>query len=99
MFGTFEQTLKGYLDRSIFQTENCCPYTTRFSQSDADPVFSDGRKVSETVARLKGDPGYAEQIEPIRLVRYRDLPPSVQQRLAAQGANEHSVFSLDNGCD
>jgi hypothetical protein len=72
------------------------PKTIKFSQNGVSREFSDGSKVSDLIGRFKSDPSYAERIEPIRLVRFRDLPGEVQEKLAAQGASEHSVWSLDN---
>lgn len=72
------------------------PKTVLFSQDDISHVFSDGKSVSELSHRLKNDPSYINQVEPIRKVRMKDLPPAVQDRLRSQGAHQHSVFSLDN---
>lgn len=36
------------------------------------------------------------EIEPIRLVKYNDLPSEVQQYLSKQGVSSSTVFSLDN---
>ncbi len=45
---------------------------------------------------LKNSPEYASSIEPIRLVRYNDLPNKVQKYLSKQGVSSSSVFTLDN---
>ncbi|HFL5872618.1 TPA: RHS repeat domain-containing protein, partial [Serratia marcescens] len=72
------------------------PKTVLFSQDSINPVFDDGRNVNELIHRLKNDPSYINQVEPIRKVRMRDLPENVQERLISQGAHKDSVFSLDN---
>jgi len=72
------------------------PKTIRFSQNSTDDVLGNGTPIAKLVARLRANPSYAARIEPIRLVRFRDLPASVRARLRAQRVDEHSVFSLDN---
>lgn len=47
-------------------------------------------------ARLKADPAYAQKIEPIRIVKFKDLPSDVQTKLLNQGVSKDTVFSLDN---
>jgi hypothetical protein len=46
--------------------------------------------------KLKNKPGYASQIEAIRLIRFNDLPLDVQEKLKSQGGKSNMVFSLDN---
>ncbi|WP_395853321.1 DUF6531 domain-containing protein [Cystobacter fuscus] len=70
--------------------------TIRFSQSSVDSKFSDGSKLSELTGRLLTDPSHAAKVEPIRLIRFRDLPPAVRDKLSTQGVSPHSVFTLDN---
>ncbi|WP_239366289.1 hypothetical protein [Snodgrassella communis] len=72
------------------------PKTVLFSQDDISPNFSDKRSMNELIYRLKNDPSYINQVEPIRKVRLTDLPTNIQERLISQGANKHSVFTLDN---
>ncbi|MFE8146101.1 RHS repeat-associated core domain-containing protein, partial [Brenneria goodwinii] len=72
------------------------PNTILFSQDSINPIFDDGRNVNELIHRLKNDPSYISQVEPIRKVRMRDLPNNVQDKLLSQGAHKDSVFSLDN---
>ena len=45
---------------------------------------------------MKNSPEYASSIEPIRLVKYNDLPLEVQDYLGKQGVSSSAVFSLDN---
>ncbi|MDE6627366.1 MAG: hypothetical protein K2K56_13510 [Lachnospiraceae bacterium] len=35
-------------------------------------------------------------MEPIRLVKFKNLPEDVQTKLKIQGVSEYTVFSLDN---
>ncbi|MFY0582717.1 RHS repeat domain-containing protein [Cystobacter fuscus] len=70
--------------------------TVRFSQSSVDSKFSDGSKLSELTGRLLTDPSYAAKVEPIRLIRFRDLSAEVRDKLSKQGVSPHSVFTLDN---
>ncbi|MBI0552809.1 hypothetical protein F5988_22030 [Pectobacterium parmentieri] len=72
------------------------PKTVLFSQDSIGSVFSNGQKVNDLIYRLKNDPSYINQVEPIRKVRLTDLPTNTQERLISQGANNHSVFTLDN---
>ena len=68
----------------------------RYSQDDIGSKFSDGTSVNETIARLKADPKYAKNIEPVRLIKFKDLPTDVQKKLVSQGVGKHTVFTLDN---
>ena len=70
--------------------------TINFSQKSIDSKFSDGTNIKDTIYRLKNDPSYAEKMEPIRIVKYKDLPADVQQKLASQNVGKHTVFTLDN---
>jgi RHS repeat-associated protein len=72
------------------------PKTVLFSQDSIGSTFSNTKKVNELIHRLKNDPSYINQVEPIRKVRLTDLPTDIQERLISQGANKHSVFTLDN---
>ncbi|UAN60404.1 RHS domain-containing protein [Serratia sp. JSRIV004] len=72
------------------------PKTIQYSQDSINPHFSDGNKINDLIFRLKNDPSYINQVEPIRRVRMVDLPVEVQEKLLSQGAHKHSVFSLDN---
>ncbi|WP_416054558.1 RHS repeat domain-containing protein [Pectobacterium versatile] len=72
------------------------PKTILFSQDSIAGSFSDGGSINELVHRLKNNPSYINEVEPIRKVRMRDLPTNVQERLMSQGAHKDSVFSLDN---
>lgn len=71
------------------------PKTILYSQDSINPIFDDGRNVNELIHRLRHDPSYINQVEPIRKVRMADLPVSVQDKLLSQGAHKDSVFSLD----
>lgn len=72
------------------------PKTVLYSQNDINPIFDNGRSINDLKHRLINDPSYINQVDPIRKVRMRDLPESVQERLLSQGAHKNSVFSLDN---
>ncbi len=50
----------------------------RYSQDNIRGTFDDGTNVNELVYHLKNSPEYASTIEPIRLVKYNDLPSEVQ---------------------
>ena len=68
----------------------------RYSQDNIRGIFDDGTNVNELVYHLKNSPEYAATIEPIRLVKYNDLPNEVQQYLSKQGVRSSTVFTLDN---
>ena len=68
----------------------------RYSQNDIRGIFDDGTNVNELAYHLKSSPEYAATIEPIRLVKYNDLPSEVQQYLSKQGVSSSTVFTLDN---
>jgi RHS repeat-associated protein len=72
------------------------PKTVKFSQSSVDREFSDGSTVNDLIGRLRADPSYSAKVEPIRLVKYCDLPENIQQKLTGQGVSPHAVFSIDN---
>ncbi|HDK8956537.1 TPA: RHS domain-containing protein [Acinetobacter baumannii] len=65
------------------------PKTIRYSQNGYSPCFGDGD-------RLAADPSYAAKVEPIRLVRFKDLPQNVLAKLLEQCAKSNMVYSLDN---
>lgn len=68
----------------------------RYSQNDIRGTFENGASVNELVYHLKKSPQYASNIEPIRIVKYKDLPSEVQKYLSKQGVSSSVVFSLDN---
>ncbi|MDC5098199.1 RHS domain-containing protein [Acinetobacter baumannii] len=72
------------------------PKTIRYSQNGYRPCFGDGGNVNGLAHRLAADPSYAVKVEPIRLVRFKDLPQNVQAKLLEQGAKSNMVYSLDN---
>ena len=72
------------------------PFEIFFSQDSISPVFDDGSKLNNLVGRLRNTPSYAESVEPIRLIRMRDLPENIQRKLLAQGSYADAVFTLDN---
>ncbi|MDX6694606.1 MAG: hypothetical protein QOF02_2209 [Blastocatellia bacterium] len=47
--------------------ERANPEDIRFSQDTANPIFSDGRNINDTIAELKARPGLAEEITPIKV--------------------------------
>ena len=68
----------------------------RYSQKSINPYFDNGCNVNELIAYLKADPFYAKKVDPIRLVKFKNLPTDVQKKLKLQGASSFTVFSLDN---
>ena len=68
----------------------------RYSQNDIRGTFDDGTNINDLTYHLKNSPEYASSIEPIRLVKYNDLPTEVQEYLSKQGVSSSTVFSLDN---
>lgn len=70
--------------------------TIRYSQNGYSPCFGNGGNVNGLAHRLQADPSYAAKVEPIRLVRFKDLPQNVQAKLLEQGAKSNMVYSLDN---
>lgn len=72
------------------------PKTIRYSQTGYSSCFGNGGNVNGLAHRLTADPSYAKQVDPIRLVRFNDLPKNVQSKLLEQGAKSNMVFSLDN---
>ena len=68
----------------------------RFSQSSISSTFDDGSSVNDLIYHFKNSPDYAANIEPIRLVKYKDLPSEVQNYLSVQNVSPSTVFSLDN---
>ena len=72
------------------------PRNIRYSQDTIGEDFGDMTSVNELLHHLKRDPDYASQIEAIRLVKFKNLPPEVQTYLINQGVSPYTVFSLDN---
>ncbi|OUJ94736.1 hypothetical protein BFG48_001120, partial [Acinetobacter nosocomialis] len=72
------------------------PKTIRYSQNGYSPNFGNGENVNGLAHRLQADPSYAAKVDPIRLVRFKDLPQNVQAKLLEQGAKSNMVYSLDN---
>lgn len=72
------------------------PKTIRYSQNGYSASFGNGENVNSLAYRLQADPAYAKQVEPIRLVRFNDLPKNVQDKLSEQGVKSNMVYSLDN---
>lgn len=68
----------------------------RYSQNDIRGTFDDGTKINDLTYHLKNSLEYASSIEPIRLVKYNDLPTEVQEYLSKQGVSSSTVFSLEN---
>ena len=68
----------------------------QFSQNSVSSVFSDGSKFSGLTNALRNSPDYYMSVEPVRVIRFQDLPTNVQQRLASQGANRYGIYSIDN---
>lgn len=68
----------------------------RYSQNDIRRTFENDASVNENQSIIKKTPQYASNIEPIRLVKYNDLPSEVQEYLSKQGVSSSMVFSLDN---
>lgn len=94
-------TLYGYVKDSNVWTDAFGltmknPFEVFYSQSSISSVFSDGSSVRGTIGLLSGNPAAAENIEAIRLVRMRDLPSEIQDRLLLQGSHKDAVFTLDN---
>lgn len=80
----------------IFGLTPINPASVLFSQDNISKNFSDGSSVNDLIEKVKNDPSYMDNVEPIRTVNMKDLPQNVQARLKAQGAPENAVFSLDN---
>nr|WP_246873689.1 RHS repeat-associated core domain-containing protein [Paenibacillus dendritiformis] len=87
--GPYEETSN--LPTKLRDTRNI-----RYSQDTISSRYSDNTNMNETIARLKADPSYAEKIEPIRIIKFDNLPKDVQDLLKSQGVGNHTVFSLDN---
>ncbi len=68
----------------------------RYSQKSINPYFDNGSNIKELIAYLKADPFYAKKVEPIRLVKFKNLPTNVQKELKLQGVSSFTVFFLDN---
>ena len=45
---------------------------------------------------MKSNPSYFKRVEPLRVIKFKDLPNSIQNRLRSQGANTDGIYSLDN---
>ena len=68
----------------------------RYSQDDINGVFDNGTNINNLIYHLKNDPRYAANIEPIKIVKFKNLPVEVQNYLLGQGVSPYTVFSLDN---
>lgn len=72
------------------------PRNIRYSQDSIKGDFDSGQNINGLIYHLKNTLDYANTIEPIRLVKYKDLPLEVQEYLKKQGASPYTVYSLDN---
>ena len=72
------------------------PFEIFFSQDSLNPIFDDGIKLNNLIGLLKNNPAAAESVEAIKLVRIKDLPVNIQERLLKQRAHADAVFTLDN---
>lgn len=95
----------GYYDPSGYLALSCVhkgkaqlkdPRNIRYSQDSIKGDFDSGQNINGLIYHLKNTPDYANTIEPIRLVKYKDLPLEVQEYLKKQGASPYTVYSLDN---
>ena len=67
-----------------------------FSQDSVSPIFDDGSNINCLIHAMKNNSNYFEKVNPIRVIKFKDLPDKIQKRLVSQGANQNSIFSLDN---
>ena len=89
--GSISFDVKGSRTSKLRNTQNI-----RYSQKSINGYFEDNTSVNDLVYHLQKTPEYASSIEPIRLVKYNDLPLEVQDYLGKQGVSSSAVFSLDN---
>lgn len=68
------------------------PKTVRFIQDGYSASFSNGGCVNEFAHHLKNSPAFAAKIEPIQLVRFKDLPADVHAKLTSQGVKSNMYF-------
>jgi len=68
----------------------------QFSQNSVSSVFTDGGKLNGLTNAMKNNSNYFKTVEEIRVIKFKDLPKSVQDKLLSQGANKHGIFSIDN---
>ncbi len=45
---------------------------------------------------MSNNPNYYQNVKPIRVIKFQDLPQNIQTKLISQGANPHGIYSLDN---
>ena len=72
------------------------PFEIFFSQDSINPIFDDGSKLNNLIGHLKNNPKSAGTVDPIRLIRMKDLPENIQSKLLKQGSHTDAVFTLDN---
>jgi len=72
------------------------PFEIFFSQDSISPVFDDGSKLNNLMGLLTNNPKSAGTVKPIRLIRMKDLPENIQNKLLKQGSHADAVFTLDN---
>ncbi len=68
----------------------------QFSQNSVSSAFSDGGKLNGLTSAMKNNSNYFKTVEEIRVIKFKDLPKTVQDKLLNHGANKHGIFSIDN---
>ena len=68
----------------------------QFSQDSVSTVFEDGGKLNSLTHAMSNNPNYYQNVKPIRVIKFQDLPQNIQSKLISQGANPHGIYSLDN---
>ena len=69
----------------------------QFSQNSVSSTFSDGTgKLSGLTNAMKSNPNYYKNVKEIKVIKFKNLPQSVQNKLLSQGASKHGIYSIDN---
>ncbi|OOS07804.1 RHS repeat-associated core domain-containing protein [Moraxella cuniculi DSM 21768] len=68
----------------------------QFSQDSVSTVFDNGNKLNSLTHAMSNNPNYYQGVNPIRVIKFQDLPSSIQTKLLSQGANPYGIYSLDN---
>ena len=68
----------------------------QFSQDSVSPIFENCQSINTLIYAMKSNSSYFKKVNPIRVIKFKDLPTSIQNKLRSQGANPDGIYSLDN---
>ena len=68
----------------------------KFSQNSINKNFGDKVKLNDRIHKLRNEPSSFVEVPAIRVIKLKNLPQNIQDRLMQQGARADDLFSIDN---